>query len=125
MRVLFAVLAILVCAAVVSADVVKLTSATFEEVAFDANKNVFVKFFAPWCGHCVRMAPAWEQLAKQVGDAAVIAEVDVTQNEDIAEKVGIEGFPTLKLFKKGDRKGIEYNGARDTTALKDFVMKNI
>jgi protein disulfide-isomerase A6 len=44
--------------------VVTLTDATFDEIVLDSEKDVFVEFYAPWCGHCKSLAPIWESLAK-------------------------------------------------------------
>ncbi len=125
MRVLFAVLAILVCAAVVSAEVVKLTADNFDTIVNDNSKSVLVKFFAPWCGHCVRMQPAYEELSKQVGADVVIAELDATQHQAVSSKHGVRGFPTIKLFTKTDKAGKPYQGARDAAAMKAFIEANI
>lgn len=115
--------------AVANAEVVKLTGANFDQIAMDTSKDVFVKFYAPWCGHCVRMAPAYTKLSEDPEIAAksdlVIAEVDADAEGGIAQKVGLEGFPTVKLYTKGNKAGVEYQGARDTTALKKFVLENI
>ncbi len=121
----FIVAALLV--AIVAANVVKLTPETYDTIVNDAEKDVFVKFFAPWCGHCVRMAPAWEELATAyAGNAAVvIAEVDASQYQELAQKNGIRGFPTIKLFTKGNKAGIPFQGARDTPALDSFLKANI
>jgi protein disulfide-isomerase-like protein len=63
----------------------------------------FIKFYAPWCGHCKRLAPIWSMLAqdfkgsKQVG----VASVDCTQHGDLCNTQGVRGYPTLKVFHKG------------------------
>ena len=112
--------------AMVAASVVNLTPENYDTVVNDPSKDVFVKFFAPWCGHCVRMAPAWEELAKnnQNGDV-VIAEVDAAAHQELAQKNGIRGFPTIKLFTKANKAGIPYQGARDTAALDSFLKANL
>ena len=119
-----AAVAVLVAVVMVSAEIVTLTSANFDSIVKDETKDVFVKFYAPWCGHCVRMQPAWEALS-EANTGAVIAEIDVTLNEDVAEKNQVEGFPTIKLFTKADKSGKEYNGGRDVASLTAFVKANI
>lgn len=86
----------------------------------------FVKFFAPWCGHCKRMAPTWDQLAvKFVGRGIQIAKVDCTlpDNKDLCAQQEVNGFPTLFLYKDG-AKITEYNGSRSLEDLFDFVEKH-
>jgi protein disulfide-isomerase-like protein len=121
----FVVLSILALSAF--AGVTKLTSDNFESVISDPTKNVFVKFFAPWCGHCQRLAPTWEKLADafpEDGDV-IIAHVNLEENRDIGDSQEIQGLPTLKLFPKGaDKTPIEYNGGRDQPALFKWVNDN-
>ncbi|NWZ70236.1 PDIA2 isomerase, partial [Acrocephalus arundinaceus] len=78
-----------------------LVGKTFEQVAFDETKNVFVKFYVPWCPHCQAMAAAWEELAERYKDREdiVIAEMDCTANE--LENITIQGYPTLHYFPAG------------------------
>ena len=119
-----AIVAVILGALCVSAASVALTSATFDEAINDQSKNVFVKFYAPWCGHCQRLAPTWDELADAYAgdDSVVIAKVNLEENRDVADAQGIQGLPTLKLFKKGaDKSPVEYNGGRDLGSLKGWL----
>ena len=81
----------------------------------------FIKFFAPWCGHCKRLAPTWDQLAEQkTADDVVVAKVDCTKEKDVCSKAGVKGYPTLKVFHAGEEK-VKYSGARTLEALGDFI----
>ncbi|KAI2576130.1 protein disulfide isomerase family A member 2, partial [Homo sapiens] len=99
-----------------------LVGKNFEQVAFDETKNVFVKFYAPWCTHCKEMAPAWEALAEKYQDHEdiIIAELDATANE--LDAFAVHGFPTLKYFPAGPgRKVIEYKSTRDLETFSKFL----
>lgn len=82
----------------------------------------FVKFFAPWCGHCKRMAGAWEELADSSTGDIVIAEVDCTVETGLCSEHGVQGYPTLKLFSQGGET-TEYTGGRSINPLKHFVAE--
>jgi protein disulfide-isomerase A6 len=117
--------ALCVCIALVSASsVVDLTPENFDSVV-DGSKNVFVEFFAPWCGHCKNLAPAWEELgeAMKAQSDVVIAKVDADGHRDLGSRFGVSGFPTLKLFKKGAdvKSPSDYNGGRELDDLVKFV----
>jgi protein disulfide-isomerase A1 len=95
----------------------KLVGKTFDNFV-SANKNVFVKFYAPWCGHCKKLAPTWDELAEKLKDEdVVIAKYDATANEN--EQVDVKGFPTLKYYKDGN--AIDYRGGRDLDSLIKFI----
>lgn len=112
-------------AGVANAEVLSLTPDNWDSAT--AGKTVFIKFFAPWCGHCKAMAADWEALAEEFeGDStALIAEVDCTADDtdDICEENGVQGFPTLKY---GDPAGLDdYQGGRDFDSLVEFAKENL
>lgn len=59
----------------------------------------FVKFYAPWCGHCKNLAPTWDRLAQRVdGTNVKIGKVDCDENSALCGRFGIQGYPTLLLL---------------------------
>lgn len=87
---------------------------------------VFVKFFAPWCGHCKSMAESYAALARKYnesGKEVVIAEVDCTVHKDACAKFKVQGFPTLKFFFHGE--AVDYSGAREANDIEAWVEKKI
>lgn len=98
-----------------------LVGKNFEEVAKDPKKAVLVEFYAPWCGHCKKLAPIWDELAKKYesnGDI-VIAKMDATANE--LEDVKVQSFPTIKFFPKDSNKVVDYNGERTLDGFSKFL----
>lgn len=90
-----------------------------------AGKGVFIKFFAPWCGHCKAMAPAWSSLMDEFKESktALVAECDCTVEKDLCSKHGVQGYPTVKY---GDPNNLEdYQGGRDLDSLKTFASDNL
>uniref|UniRef100_A0A8C7F0T6 protein disulfide-isomerase n=1 Tax=Oncorhynchus kisutch TaxID=8019 RepID=A0A8C7F0T6_ONCKI len=99
-----------------------LVGKNFEEVVFDSKKNVFVEFYAPWCGHCKQLDPIWTKLGEKYQDSAdiVVAKMDSTANE--IETVKVHSFPTLKFFPAGDEhKVVDYNGERTLEGFTKFL----
>eukprot|EP00884_Botryococcus_braunii_P017433 jgi/Botrbrau1/4373/Bobra.105_2s0019.1 len=118
---LFAAATLVVSGAVHTDGVVNLTKKTYDEAVADG-KLWFVKYFAPWCGHCKKLAPAWKDLADHYrGDNQVnIAHVDCTAEKDICSSNEIRGYPTLKVVFNGQEHK-SYLGQRDLESLKKFV----
>jgi len=108
--------------------VVRLTKENFAEKT--KTGVAFVKFYAPWCGHCKRLAPTWEQLAQAFkdNDNVLIGHVDCTAGDnahrELCDSNGVNGFPTLNIYKNGEKVD-EYNGKRDLAALEEFVESQL
>eukprot|EP00656_Telonema_subtile_P006483 TRINITY_DN12_c0_g1_i2.p2 TRINITY_DN12_c0_g1~~TRINITY_DN12_c0_g1_i2.p2 ORF type:complete len:213 (+),score=87.72 TRINITY_DN12_c0_g1_i2:143-781(+) len=112
-----------VAALVASASAFEVTNENWDTAT--AGKSVFVKFFAPWCGHCKSIAPAWKTLMDDFKDSktALVAECDCTVHKELCAKHGVQGYPTLK---HGDPNNLEdYQGGRDLDALKTFATENL
>jgi protein disulfide-isomerase-like protein len=82
----------------------------------------FVKFYAPWCGHCKNLAPTWAEAAAQLSGKAKFAKVDCTTESLICQMFEVKGYPTLKFF-RGDGRVREYTGVREVADFADFVKK--
>lgn len=109
-------------------NVFNLVSKQFDEVVYDEDKDVFVEFYASWCGHCKRLKPTWDSLGDHyaaVKDRITIAKMEATEN-DIPPSVPfrVTGFPTLKFKKAGSHEFIDYDGDRSLESLIAFVEEN-
>ena len=76
--------------------------ATFQEI-IQNEKPVLVDFFAEWCGPCKMMAPELKKLVDMRGDSIRVIKVDVDRNPEAATNFGVQGVPTLILFRKGQQ----------------------
>jgi len=99
--------------------VVVLSQDNFDGIVGDTTKDVFVEFYAPWCGHCKRLTPIWEKLSSVFKNEPnlVIANLDADTHKDLATKYGVSGFPTLIYFSKTDKVGDRYAGGRELPDL--------
>lgn len=79
----------------------KLTEKEFKTILSETDKPVLIDFYADWCGPCKIQTPIMDQVGTSVGDAAVVAKVNVDEERNIAREFGIMSIPTIILFKEG------------------------
>jgi protein disulfide-isomerase len=83
----------------------------------------FVKFYAPWCGHCQAMAPAWAELGKELRGELNIGEVNCEVDKRLCKDIKVKAFPTILYFQNGER--VEYDGLRGLGDLVSYARKAV
>ncbi|CAN8234163.1 unnamed protein product [Cochlearia groenlandica] len=98
---------------------------TLDEMVFKSGKNVLIEFYAPWCGHCQKLAPVLEEVALSFKDdpSVVIAKLDSTANDIPNDTFDVKGFPTI-YFKPANGEAVVYEGGRDKEDFISFIEKN-
>ena len=105
-----------------SANVELLTSDNFEEMVLESSDYWLVEFYAPWCGHCQKLAPEWLDAAKRLKDDARLGAVDCTgDDKELCGQYGVKGFPTIKVFGSDKKSPTAYDQAREADAIEAFV----
>jgi protein disulfide-isomerase A6 len=104
-----------------------LTGKNFENEL--AGKNALVMFYAPWCGHCKAMKPAFDEIGGVYNgpdSSVLLGKVDCTVETELCQKFSVTGYPTVKVFdSETGMTGKPYNGGRDLAALRKFVDENL
>eukprot|EP01090_Pellita_catalonica_P022225 TRINITY_DN8558_c0_g1_i1.p1 TRINITY_DN8558_c0_g1~~TRINITY_DN8558_c0_g1_i1.p1 ORF type:complete len:400 (-),score=87.66 TRINITY_DN8558_c0_g1_i1:42-1241(-) len=118
--------------------VISLTPENFLDTVLGTSKITLVEFYAPWCGHCKSLSPHWIKAAEKLKGLVQVAAIncDEEQNKPLAGKFGIQGFPTIKLFKAELEKDpdnsnrltkvpVDYNGPRTAAAIVKFALSHL
>ncbi|ESW95972.1 hypothetical protein KL918_003533 [Ogataea parapolymorpha] len=116
--------AILLFVTATLARVLELDTSNFDDVVLNSDKHTLVKFYASWCSHCSKLEPVWEELATayEKEPNVQIARIDADKHQKVGKRYGINGYPTIKLFKKDDvQHPIEFEGARSVEAFNNFI----
>ncbi|KAF2835907.1 protein disulfide isomerase [Patellaria atrata CBS 101060] len=105
-----------------ASDVHDLKSDTFADFVKE-HDLVLAEFFAPWCGHCKALAPEYEEAATQLKEKNIqLAKVDCTEETELCQTYGVEGYPTLKVF-RGPDSITPYSGQRKAQAIVSYMVK--
>ncbi|PVD19713.1 hypothetical protein C0Q70_20204 [Pomacea canaliculata] len=110
--------------AVSASDVLEFTDSNFERKV-NEHDLVLVEFYAPWCGHCKKLAPEYEKAATKLKNSdppVSLAKVDCTAETSTCSKFGVSGYPTLKVFRGGEVSK-DYDGPRESDGIVKYMQK--
>jgi len=108
-----------------ASDVVVLTPSNFKTY-MDKDAGMLLEFYAPWCGHCKKLAPIYEKVATTFvnEESVIVANVDADAHKSLGEPYGVTGFPTLKWIPADCHDAacaVDYSGLREGEAIVDFI----
>ena len=102
----------------------KVTDSSFEADVIKSENPVLVDYWAEWCGPCVQIAPALEELANEYKDSLTVVKVNIDENPETPAKYGVRGIPTLILFKDGEIAATEV-GAAPKRQLSEWISTSL
>lgn len=109
-------------------NVENLTPFSFKHSVLGSNQPWLVEFYAPWCGHCVQFAPKYEQIAVNLKEVAKVGKVNCEKYSGLCSRMGIQGYPTIKLY-KGSQEDEDYYSeevnSRNPANIVSFVEQEV
>jgi thioredoxin 2 len=111
-------------ASLFTGEPVALDEARFRRHLSDSELPLLVDFWAPWCGPCHMMAPAFAEAARRLEPEVRLVKVNTDEAQSVAMHYGIRSIPTLMLF-KGGREAARVSGAMDPRRLEAWTRQNL
>jgi len=100
------------------------TDQSFSTDVLGADGPVLVDFWAEWCGPCRMIAPALEEISKELGDKVTVAKINIDENPDTPGRYGVRGIPTMLLF-KGGQPVAQKVGAAPRSQIQQWLESNL
>ena len=85
------------------------------------HRYTFIKFYAPWCGFCQKLAPEWKKLKAKYNHKVGFEEYNCDIQKDVCSKHDITGYPTLKVRDNVTKKFLQYDGPREYRAMASYL----
>ena len=102
---------------------IPLTAESFQKLVTTTQDPWFIKFYAPWCGHCQALAPTWLQMAKDMKGILNVGEVNCELESRLCKDARVKAYPTIHFFRGGER--VEYTGLRGLGDLINYAKKAV
>ncbi|XP_020577353.1 protein disulfide isomerase-like 2-3 [Phalaenopsis equestris] len=104
---------------------IELTSQNFDKEVIKSKELWIVKFFAPWCGHCKKLAPEWKKAANNLKGKVKFGHVDCDAEKSLMSRFNVQGFPTILVFGADKESPFPYEGARAAPAIESFALEQL
>ena len=97
-------------------DVIELNDDNFDEMVTNSTDFWMIEFYSPYCGHCLKLMPKWEEAATALKGKAKLGKVDVSTQEKLKTKYEIDSFPKLRVF----HRGFDYGSGTENQKILDL-----
>ena len=101
------------------ASVLKLDASSFD--AATGNGIALIDFWAEWCGPCKMLSPVLDEVANEIGDAAVVAKINVDEAQELAMRYNVKSIPAIFVLKNGEIVS-QFNGVQDKATLVSAIQ---
>ncbi|KAB8648493.1 hypothetical protein FH972_026149 [Carpinus fangiana] len=100
---------------------VNFTAESFDKTVKKSLDAWFVKFYAPWCPHCLAMAPSWQAMAREMQGKLDVGEVNCDIEARLCRDMGVASYPQIVLMRGPER--VEYDGLRGLGDLVSYASE--
>ncbi|XP_074577688.1 protein disulfide isomerase-like 2-3 [Curcuma longa] len=104
---------------------IALNSQNFDELVLKSKELWIVEFFAPWCGHCKKLAPEWKKASNNLKGKVKLGHVDCDAEKSLMSRFGVQGFPTILVFGLDKSNPYPYEGLRTASAIEAFGLEQL